>query len=506
MSDIDIFADAERTSTAAAGNNGDHRTGRPIPNEPDMPRTERYTDAGNARRLVAAWGHLVRHVGPWSSWLVWDGKRWQRDTRGRINELAKTVAADLWHEVALLQGDDRKLAVKWAMQSENASRIRAMVDLARSDPKVAIDPQQLDADRWLLNTRNGTIDLRTGQRRDHDQRDLITKVAAVDHNHAAVAPQFTAFLERIIPDPQVREFLQRWFGYCLTGDVSEHKILFAFGAGANGKSTLLNALAHVLGDYASQAAPDLLMRRRDDPHPTGLADLQGARLVLASETAEGRRLDEALVKRLTGGDPIKARHLYADFFEFDPTHKFVVATNHRPEVTGTDHGIWRRIRLVPFEVVIPDDEQDGQLEQKLRAEAAGILTWALDGAAAWRRDGLTEPAAVVSATADYRAAMDVIGDFVSDCCLLAPGVSAKAGDLFRRYGQWCETMGELPMTQRKFGEALADRGLSRYRSGVHWWAGIALRSDLDDPGVDPSDTKGPDETAGQERAQSWLDL
>jgi energy-coupling factor transporter ATP-binding protein EcfA2 len=163
----------------------------------------------------------------------------------------------------------------------------------------------------------------------------------------------------------VREFVRRWAGYCLTGDVSEHKIVFAFGAGANGKSTLLNALAHVLGDYARQAAPDLLMRRRDDPHPTGLADLHGARLVLATETAQGRHLDEALVKRLTGGDRIKARHMFKDFFEFDPTHKLVVATNHRPGIEGTDHGIWRRIRLVPFGVVIPDDQQDRHLDDKL---------------------------------------------------------------------------------------------------------------------------------------------
>lgn len=452
----------------------------PIPNEPPPRDTggdgrgERYTDAGNARRLVTAHGHHVRYVGQWGAWLIWDGRRWKRDTRGHIYELAKAVAQDLWREAVNLEGEHRKQAFKWALQSEGAGKIRAMVELARSDPKVAIDPQQLDANRWLLNVHNGTIDLRDGGRRDHDPRDLITKMADVEHAFEAAATRFDRFLAQILPDPEVREFVQRWFGYCLTGDVGEHKILFAYGAGANGKSTLLNTLAKVLGDYARQAAPDLLMRRRDDPHPTGLADLQGSRLVLAAETGEGRRLDEALVKRLTGGDRVKARHLYADFFEFDPTHKFVVATNHRPEIAGTDHGIWRRIRLVPFDVVIADEDQDHDLEQKLTYEASGILNWLITGCASWRATGLTDPVAIVAATADYRAAMDVIGDFISDCCILEPNLQAKSSDLFKRYEQWCESSGERPESSRKFADRLKERGLASRKSGVMWWSGIGL--------------------------------
>lgn len=470
-----------------------------VANEPPAPRTERYTDAGNARRLVTAWGHLVRYVGPWNSWLIWDGARWKRDTRGHIYELAKKVASDLWHEDA----EDRKLLVKWALQSEHASRIRAMVDLARSDPKVAIDPHQLDADPWKLNVRNGTIDLRTGERRGHDQRDLITKLVDLDHEIGATAPRFEAFLRQVLPDPDVREFVQRWFGYCLTGAVTEHKILFAFGAGANGKSTLLNTVTKVLGDYARPAAPDLLMRRRDDPHPTGLADLQGARLVLAAETGEGRRLDEALVKRLTGGDRVKARQLYADFFEFQPTHKFVVATNHRPEIAGTDHGIWRRIRLVPFDVVIADEDQDQELEEKLGWEAAGVLNWLLDGCLHWRTGGLTEPTAIVAATADYRNAMDVIGDFISDCCVLADGIQAKSSDLFKRYEQWCEVMAERPISARKFSDRLTERGLTKHKDGFVWWHGIGL-STLDEAELIPR-AGGSEPTLQRETAAQRLD-
>ena len=452
---------------------------------------ERYTDAGNARRLVAASGHQLRYCGPWGTWLVWDGRRWQRDSRGQIFERAKAVAAALFEDARQLVGDERKAAMRWAMLSESAGRIEAMVKLARSEPTIPVDPDELDADPWVLNVANGVIDLRTGRLLSHDPKRLITKMADVAHDETAESPIWNAFLAQILPDADVREFVRRWAGYCLTGDVTEHKIVFAFGAGANGKTTLLSALAHVLGDYARQAAPDLIMRRRDDPHPTGLADLHGARLVLASETAQGRHIDEALVKRLTGGDRVSARHMHKDFFEFAPTHKIVVATNHRPGIEGTDHGIWRRIRLVPFGVVIDDEDQDRQLEEKLRGEAPGILQWALDGCSRWRLQGLTDPTAVLAATADYRAEMDVLGDFISDCCILVAGTTSKAGDLYGEYVRWAEATGERPLSQRKFGSSLRERGLTKRTSNGVWWDGIGLCTE-------PSTHDRPRERAGQQ--------
>lgn len=438
---------------------------------------EHLTDTGNARRLVKDHGHELRYVSTWASWLTWDGRRWRRDTKGEATQRAKKVADSLWDDARKLTDTKlRQNAFRWAHNTESAGHIDAMVRMARTEPGISVDPDELDAHPWLLNVTNGTIDLRTGHLRPHDPRELLTKLAPVTHDPSARCPRWTAFLEQILPDPDVRTFVQRWAGYCLTGSVAEHKIVFAFGAGANGKSTLLNVLAHVLGDYARQAPPDLLMRRRDDPHPTGLADLQGARLVLATETAQGRNLDEALVKRLTGGDNIKARFMAKDFFEFAPTHKLVVATNHRPGIAGTDHGIWRRIRLVPFDIVIADEHQDRQLEHKLTLEADGILRWALDGCLDWQRDGLTEPNAVVAATADYRAEMDVLGDWISDCCVLVAGVNARAAQLFESYTRWCEAMGEHAMSQRKLGGALRERGLhSRTSNGVIW-DGIGLKA------------------------------
>jgi putative DNA primase/helicase len=444
---------------------------------------ERYTDVGNARRLVAGHGDQMRWVSAWSTWLVYDGRRWRRDSKGTVVEFAKATAAALWTEAmdTPASSDERKLATKWALQSEGAQRVKAMVEMARTASGVPVDPEELDADPWLLNVANGTVDLRTGRHRPHDPADLITKVAPVVDDFQAKAPQWLAFLGQVLPDADVRDFVQRWAGYCLTGDVSEQKIVFAFGVGANGKTTLQNALARVMGDYARQAAPDLLMRRHQEPHPTGLADLHGARLVLATETTQGRHLDEALVKRLTGGDRMKARRMHGDFFEFAPSHKLVVSTNHRPAVEGTDHGIWRRIRLVPFEVVIPDDAQDRHLDEKLAAEAPGILRWAIDGCLAWQRDGLTEPNAVVAATADYRADMDTLGEFISDVCLLAPGISARAAALYSAYGTWAEAMGERPLSQRKFGLSLRERGLAKRTSNGVWWDGIGVKTGAMEP-------------------------
>lgn len=445
---------------------------------------EHYTDVGNARRLVRMFGAELRYVSPWKAWLVWDGSRWRRDHSGVVVERAKQVAGELWEEARREASDERSKARKWALQSEGAGRIKAMVELASTEPGIPVLPEELDANPWLLNVKNGTLDLRRGVIRPAQPGDLLTKQAAAEYDLEAEAPRWDVFLEQILPDPDVREFMRRWAGYCLTGDVSEHKVVFAHGIGANGKSTLLNTLAHVMGSYASQAAPDLLMRHRDEQHPAGSADLQGARLVLASETGQNRHLDEALLKRLTGGDRVRARQMYGQFFEFEPTHKFVIATNHRPAISGTDHGIWRRIRLVPFTVTIPDEDQDRRLEDKLLAEADGVLVWAAQGCLAWRSEGLSEPFAIQAATAGYRADMDTLGAYISDCCYLVDGVSAQAGQLYAAYERWAEAMGEKVMTAAAFGRALGERGLVKKKSGKVFWEGIGLKVDDNCPAGD----------------------
>ena len=439
---------------------------------------ERWTDVGNAKRLVAWHGHSFRYVGQWDRWLRWDGRRWAADHEGSIVEAAKQVAERLHDEASRypVGSDDRKAAIKWAMQSEGGSRIKAMVDLARTDPRVTANPDDFDADPWLLNVDNGTLNLRTGNLKPHDPGTLITKLAPTVYDPAASSPTFDAFLAQVLPDDDVREFVTRAIGYSLTGVTSEHKLFMPYGSGANGKTTLLEAVRHVLGDYADQAEPDLLLARKD-AHPTGVAKLQGKRFVTTSETDDKRRLAEATVKRLTGGDELTARFMRQDFFEFAPTHKLWLMTNHRPKVVGTDVGLWRRLRIIPFEVSIPDEKQDRGLDEKLRGEAAGILRWAVDGCLRWQADGLTDPVAVTLATAAYRADMDTLGEFISECCELDANTSTAAADLYAAYVEWCKTGGEDPETQRALGLRLSERGFDRVKQGRsrRWhWIGLRL--------------------------------
>jgi putative DNA primase/helicase len=296
------------------------------------------------------------------------------------------------------------------------------------------------------------------------------------YDEKATCPTWNKFLEQILPDIEVRTFIQRAIGYALTGSVAEQLIFFFHGTGANGKSTFTDIVLAMLGDYGQQAAPDLLMATKD-MHPTAVADLLGARFVVSSEIEQGRRLNEALVKQLTGGDAIKARFMRMDFFQFTPTHKLFLHANHRPVIKGTDHAIWRRMRLVPFTVTIPDDQQDKHLVDRLRRELPGILKWAIRGCLDWQRDGLTRPAAVMQATSDYRADMDLLGAFIDEMCVIGDEMRASANDLFRSYSNWCDANGEHAGTQKAFGLALGERGYTKHPHGtdrrIHWF-GIGL--------------------------------
>src|SRR5215208_2414346 len=322
-----------------------------------------------------------------------------------------------------------------------------MISLAESS--LPVRAEEIDADLWLLNASNGTIDLSTGELREHRRENIITKLAPVEYDPDAKAPVFEAFLARVLPSEALRRFVQRAVGYADTGIDSEEILTIFYGVGANGKSTLVNILMEALGDYAMQAAPELLLAKRGS-HPTELADLFGARFVASVEVDEGRRLAESLVKQLTGRDPIKARRMREDFWQFGPTHTVFLATNHRPEVRGTDHAIWRRIKLVPFEVTIPESEQDKRLAEKLRKELPGILAWIVRGCLEYQRNGLGEPEEVKAATEGYRSEMDVLAAFIEDRCVVHPKAHVGATPLYRAYKDWCEDAGESQLTQTKF--------------------------------------------------------
>ena len=403
----------------------------------DMARSSDYrTDVGNAARFVLREGDNFLYCAPWGKWLCWDGARWKADDRERVGHRAKRVALSLYDEARRAQSDQRG-ATEWALRSQSNSRVKAMVELAKCE--LTVTPEQLDADPMVLNVLNGVIDLRTGAMVPHQRASLHTKVAPVMFDPRATCPLWNAFLERIMGgNGELIAFAQRIAGLCLTGDASEQVLFIFHGGGSNGKSVLLDTLAGLLGDYAGEAPPDLLVARQHDQHPTELADLCGRRMIIASETEEGARLRIQLIKRLTGNARIKARFIRQDYFEFARTHKLILVTNNCPSVREATNAVWRRLLLVPFEVTIPIEEQDRTLLRKLKSEWAGILNWAIAGCLAWQGEGLKPPAAVNDATAEYRTEQDALSDFLSECCILHDGAVVSRAAVSAAYGNWAE--------------------------------------------------------------------
>ncbi len=441
-------------------------------------RVENLTDLGNAKRLVARHGRDLRYCHLWRTWLVWDGCLWRKDESGEVVRRAKETALAIYPEAGIPQDEElRKAIAKHAARAEAESRVKAMIALAESEPGIPVAPGDLDRDLWLLNVANGTLDLRTGCLREHRQDDLITKLAPVPFEREAPCPTWERFLAHIFDgNDDLISFIQWGVGYSLTGDTREQCLFIEYGTGSNGKSTKLRILTDLLGDYAQWTPTETLLLKRSGAVTNDLARLRGARFVAAAEAESGRRLAEALVKMITGGDRIVARFLFGEFFEFLPTFKVWLAVNHRPVVRETTLALWRRIRLIPFTVTIPDEQQDKTMTDRLRAELPGILAWAVRGCLAWQREGLGVPDEVRQATSAYQAAMDVMAEFLTECCEQVPSVSATAAELYAAYRTWCESNGERPESQRRFGEALTERGFVRVRSGgVRMWRGLRLR-------------------------------
>ncbi len=360
-----------------------------------------------------------------------------------------------------------------------------MIGLAESERGIPVAPAEMDADQHLLNCRNGILNLRTGELEAHDRKRLCTKLAPVDFSPTATAPKWDKFLLQVLPDADLRAFVQRAVGYSLTGSTAEQVLFLLHGNGANGKSTFIEVVRDVLGDYAQNAAPDTFLAKRTGGIPSDVARLQGARFVSTAETGDGRRLDEVLVKQVTGGDRITARFMHADFFEFQPVCKMWLATNHKPHVQGTDEGIWRRLRLVPFDQTIPPDKRDKRLLAKLRGELPGIFAWAVAGCQAYVSHGLGVAARVDAETAEYRKEEDVVGDFLETHTVDAADAWIDSATLYSTYRDWCHDSGiRNPLTQKALGAQLAHRGyLSEKRRPAHnrsgtrvsGWAGLTLR-------------------------------
>lgn len=469
----------------------------------NQPKT---TDIANSDRFATMHRNRLRYVHVWG-WLSFDGQRWTQDSMGQVVELAKETVRGMYAEAAKYMtragqrlkdagtGDDQdkvaeamaaakakfaqsKAIVDWAIKSQSRPRLDAMISLAQSEPGIACKPDVFDLDPWLLNCQNGVLDLHTGELMNHSPELMITKITGTIYDPWSECPTWLAFLDRIFSgDAEMIAFIQRAVGYALTGDTGEQCLFFLFGKGANGKSTLTQTLQVMLGDYATRTPAETLMIRQNSGVNNDVARLAGARFVVGSELAEGRRLDEPLVKDLVGADTMTARFLHREFFEFVPQFKLFLYGNHRPEIRGTDDGIWRRLRAIPFEVTIPPAEQDHTLLDKLKAELPGILAWAVRGCMDWQQIGLNPPEKVSRTTEEYRAEMDLIGNFLAECTVDNYLASVTNAELYNAYVAWAQESKVAPVSKIDFSKRMSERGFASVReagTGRAKYTGIGL--------------------------------
>jgi putative DNA primase/helicase len=461
------------------------------------PQFPPLTDLGNAERLIARHGMRIRYADA-TGFLVWDGTRWKPDDTRELYRMAADTARAIRAEAAMLAdhyGDsdsdeakagrkDAGKAFAFSLRSEEEPRLRRMLEVAKSMPTVIVTPTQLDADSWLLNTPTGTVDLRTGAVREHDQRDLITKVTSGGYKPASECPTWEKFLDTIFSgDQALIDYVQTAVGYSATGHVIERVMFLCYGeTGSNGKSTFLETVRDVLGDYADEASSELFLSTRWGQEPTGLiAALRGRRFVASAETEEGRRIAEARVKQLTGGDTLVGRFLYRDQFSFQPTHTLWLATNNLPDVLAGDQPLWDRLPVVPFEVRIPDQAKDKWLKKRLLEERDGILAWIIQGAKRWAATmRLDHPKAVTKASADYRAQTDRVQAWLDERCELNPNATTPATELYKDFCQWWDASGEKHKapTQTMFGRQLSKKGFAGEQSAdrtTRLRVGLSLR-------------------------------
>ena len=441
------------------------------------------TDLGNALRFLALHGDKARYCPPWNRWLIWDGKRWRVDESLEVYRLAFEVVKSIHQEAANAEdSEDRKRLGKWALASESGGHIEKMLKLAPA--LLTVMPQELDANPWLVNVENGTFDVSTGEMRGHEREDYITKLMPVayqtDLKDAEAFPLWWQFLQEIFAgDGNLIQWLQAAVGYSFTGSTREEVMFILHGMGANGKTTFLETLRAIAGDYALTTPSETLTQNwnASDKIPNDIARMKGARFITASEAERGKFLAEALVKKLTGSDTLVARFMRAEFFEFRPTGKIWLATNHKPTIRGNDNAIWRRLFLVPFTVTIPLEKQDKELAAKLWKEREGILAWALHGARQWYKYGLGKGVSAVRAATDlYKSDMDVLGAFLTERCELKPGSTTSIKDLYAAYKRWAEDNGERSMSKRMLGILLKERGFRQTPNhhGAREWLGIAI--------------------------------
>lgn len=461
-------------------------TGDVIPSNPEAIPTIHLTDLGNGLRFVEAVKDYVCYVTAWGKWMVWNGKFWEASDDVVIRKVAHAVVIEMYKGAVKNNVLDNELA-KWALKSETTARITAMIGEAQ--PYLVMDVARFDAHPDHLNVDNGIVSLEHGTIIPHDRSWFFTKCLSIAYEPSADRSVIDAFMQTITAgDLELTQYIKRAVGYSATGRTDEHCLFFAYGNGKNGKSTFMNMLNMVMGDYATTTSVEALLdvNAKGEGASPYMARLPGKRLAMAQEMPEGRRMNESLVKSITGGDRIATRGLYKDVFEFTPTHTLWVSGNHKPRINGSDDGIWRRLRILPFTVSIPEKERRDSrvIEAEFYAHRVGILRWIIEGARMWYKMGLGSCRAVDDATSEYRGEEDAVARFIAERCDLAPTKSVSKALLYAAWREWAEDEGDkvsLGKSQRWLLRQLGDRwACGRGGSGGSAVIGLALRPDHSD--------------------------
>lgn len=441
-----------------------------------------YDDTGNADRFIDRYGGLVKYSFTDKTWIVYNGSYWVTDETGQVHSLVDNVVENMKNEKVgippnseLSEKHATEKFQKHIQRSRSNSGKKAMMEELKH--RVPVLHGEFDNDKTLLNVANGYIDLSNGILNDHDIKKLFSRQASVAYSETIDAPKWKLFLNQIFNNNQeLIDYVQKAVGYSLTGSTKEQVMFILYGNGRNGKSIFIDTIVDTLGNYArSMQADSIMVKNNSSTVNSDIARLEGARLVASSEPNDGLRLDEGLVKQLTGGDTVTARYLYGKEFEFKPEFKLWLATNHKPFIRGTDDGIWRRLMLIPFAVKISDNRVDKDLKYKLQREEVGILNWAVEGAIKWQREGLKPPESVVQASQDYRNEMDVTAGFMEECCTVGKGELVRASQLYQRYKQWTNDNSQYLMNSTKFGTEMGDKYIKKRDSRGVYYVGLSLR-------------------------------
>jgi putative DNA primase/helicase len=434
------------------------------------------TDAGNAERFADALKGQYLYIPEQKAWYRYNGKFWEEDIDNRITQDVIRSLRKSQAEVLNIADDDRReKTIKWLLSSESQTKIASALNLMSSIPFMSARTNRFDCDDMLLNAQNGTVDLRTGQLRKHNKEDYLSKICNIGYKPNSKSVLFDSFLEDITEGNQDKKlYIQKLCGYCCTAKISDEEFYQARGSGQNGKTKIFETVKYCLGSYAVTASPDILMQRDMTSIPNDIARLQSARLVLLSEPDPGKRFSDNAIKTLTGGDTIIARYLHKEFFEFTMKAKMILLTNHEIRAVGTDHGLWRRIVVIPFTYQVPEYKKDKHLQEKLIAEAEAVLSWMVEGCLLWQREGLRQPQELEQVKNEYRIGQDAIGLFLDECCTEEAKGKVKASELHSVYKQWCVDSGEYPLSQRELGKRLREKGYTSFKSNVVYWGGLIL--------------------------------